>query len=165
MSADSNTASPQVEVELIGIPVDCAKQRTRVVSRNSLNPLFQDSFRFRIAFADLAFVRFAVLDASANGHVVTQRVIPLTCLQPGYRHVRLRSPSNARLPVSSLTLSPPFPLCLSSDLPANKSLSCLRADLTSVPDAAADGDSCSLLQVRAHARLQACSLMYTVRSL
>ena len=45
---DTNTASPQVEVELIGIPVDCNKQRTKIIQRNSSNPFFNDTFLFRV---------------------------------------------------------------------------------------------------------------------
>ncbi|RWS03101.1 1-phosphatidylinositol-4:5-bisphosphate phosphodiesterase epsilon-1-like protein, partial [Dinothrombium tinctorium] len=99
--ADSNTASPQVEVEIIGIPVDCNKQRTKLVQRNSLNPIFNDTFVFRVTFVDLAFIRFAVYDVSAN-HVVSQRVVPIKALKPGYRHLRLNSVQNQALPLSSL---------------------------------------------------------------
>lgn len=52
---DSNAGSPVVEVELIGIPVDCNKQRTRVVQRNSLNPIFNDSFVFRVRIFSCLF--------------------------------------------------------------------------------------------------------------
>lgn len=50
---------------------------------------------------DLAFLRFSVIDQNTN-HILTQRVMPLKCLRPGYRHVRLRSPQNQPLPLSSL---------------------------------------------------------------
>ncbi|RWS26021.1 Phosphoinositide phospholipase C-like protein, partial [Leptotrombidium deliense] len=98
---DNNTISPQVEVEIIGIPVDCTKQRTKLVQRNSLNPIFNDIFLFRVTFVDLAFIRFAVFDASTN-HVVSQRVVPIKALRPGYRHLRLNSVQNQPLPLSSL---------------------------------------------------------------
>jgi hypothetical protein len=49
---ESNTGSPQVEVELIGIPVDCSKQRSRVIQRNSLNPIFNDTFIFKVRTPD-----------------------------------------------------------------------------------------------------------------
>lgn len=34
--------------------------------------------------------------------MLSQRVIPLKCLRPGYRHVRLRTPSNKPLSMASL---------------------------------------------------------------
>ena len=55
----------------------------------------------QVTFSDLAFIRFAVIDASSN-HVTAQRIIPINSLKPGYRHIRLRSPTNQSLPLSSL---------------------------------------------------------------
>ncbi|KAJ9590133.1 hypothetical protein L9F63_016745 [Diploptera punctata] len=95
------TASTYVEVEVVGIPVDCNKQKTKVIQRNALNPIWNDSFFFQVMFRDLAFLRFSVLDAGTN-HLLAQRVLPLKCLRPGYRHVRLRSPQNQPLQLSTL---------------------------------------------------------------
>ncbi|CAG2119231.1 unnamed protein product, partial [Medioppia subpectinata] len=98
---NTNTGSPQVEVEVIGIPVDCSRQRTKMVQRNSLNPIWNDTFMFRVTFSDLAFLRFSVTDLGTN-HLTAQRVIPLNCLRQGYRHLRLRSAQNQSLPLSTL---------------------------------------------------------------
>jgi len=46
-------------------------------------------------------VRFSVIDANSN-HLISQRVLPLTSLRPGYRHIRLRSPQNQPLQLSTL---------------------------------------------------------------
>jgi phosphatidylinositol phospholipase C epsilon len=94
-------ASVYVEVELLGIPVDCAKQKTKTIQRNAINPIWNDAFFFQIMFRDLAFVRFSILDANTN-HLLAQRVLPLTRLKPGYRHIRLRSPQNQPLQLSTL---------------------------------------------------------------
>nr|XP_024217236.1 1-phosphatidylinositol 4,5-bisphosphate phosphodiesterase epsilon-1 [Halyomorpha halys] len=95
------TANVIVEIEMIGIPVDCNKQKTKVVQRNALNPIWNESFYFQVMFRDLAFLRFSVLDASTN-HMICQRVMPLKCLRPGYRHVRMRTPQNQPLQLSTL---------------------------------------------------------------
>jgi hypothetical protein len=58
---------------------------------------------FQINFVDLAFIRFAVIDA-ANNHVCAHRLVPLRALRAGYRHLRLHSANNNPLPVSSLFL-------------------------------------------------------------
>ncbi|XP_023235323.1 uncharacterized protein LOC111634715 isoform X2 [Centruroides sculpturatus] len=97
----THTGSPQVEMEIIGIPVDCNRQKTKLVQRNSLNPIWNDSFHFKVTFIDLAFLRFSVTDMSTN-HVTAQRVIPLICLKQGYRHVRLKNLQNQALPLSTL---------------------------------------------------------------
>ncbi|CAK1587445.1 unnamed protein product [Parnassius mnemosyne] len=90
-----------VEVEVLGVPADCKKIRTKVARRNALNPVWNETFSFKINFPELAFVRFEIYDADTN-YMLSQRVIPLLCLRPGYRHVRLRSPSNQPLNMASL---------------------------------------------------------------
>ncbi|KAG7298455.1 hypothetical protein JYU34_018083, partial [Plutella xylostella] len=92
-----------VEVEVLGVPADCAKQRTRVARRNALNPTWNETFTFKINFPELAFVKFEVYDADTS-YMLSQRVIPLQCLRPGYRHVRLRSPTNQPLNMASLLI-------------------------------------------------------------
>lgn len=94
-------ASTYVEVEMLGIPVDCSKKKTRTIKKNSLNPIWNDTFFFKVMFHDLAFLKFSVYDYDSN-HVVSQRVIPLKCLRPGYRHVRLRAPTNTPLSMAAL---------------------------------------------------------------
>ncbi|XP_071517355.1 1-phosphatidylinositol 4,5-bisphosphate phosphodiesterase epsilon-1-like isoform X2 [Panulirus ornatus] len=93
--------SPQVEVEILGIPVDCNKFKTKTIQRNSFNPIWNDSFNIRVMFKDLAFLRLTVTD-TATGHMTAQRILPLRCLRRGYRHVRLRNQQNQSLPVSTL---------------------------------------------------------------
>lgn len=93
--------STYVEVEIIGIPVDCNKQKTKVVQKNALNPIWNETFHFRVMFQDLAFIRFCVIDATSS-HLLAQRILPLKCLRPGYRHLRLRSAQNKSLDMSTL---------------------------------------------------------------
>ncbi|KPJ11820.1 1-phosphatidylinositol-4,5-bisphosphate phosphodiesterase epsilon-1 [Papilio machaon] len=92
-----------VEVEVLGVPADCKKIRTKVARRNALNPVWNETFNFKINFPELAFVRFEIYDADTN-YMLSQRVIPLHCLRPGYRHVRLRSPTNQPLNMASLLI-------------------------------------------------------------
>lgn len=95
--------STYVEVEVIGIAVDCNKQRTKVVQKNALNPIWNDTFHFRVMFHDLAFLRFSVMDGTSN-HLLAQRILPLKCLRPGYRHLRLRNSQNKPMNMSTLFL-------------------------------------------------------------
>lgn len=53
---------PYVYVEIHGIPVDCTERRTRTVTQNGDNPIFDESFEFQINLPELAMVRFVVLD-------------------------------------------------------------------------------------------------------
>lgn len=101
VSVTNFVTSTYVEIELVGIPIDCAKHKTKVIHNNAVNPIWNEKFCFQVMFKDLAFLRFGVIEASSH-HVIAQRVIPLKCLRPGYRHVRLRSCKNKPLALSTL---------------------------------------------------------------
>ncbi|KAH8420464.1 hypothetical protein KR009_010603 [Drosophila setifemur] len=85
-----------VEVDMFGLPSDTVKKefRTRLVPNNGLNPVYnEDAFVFRkVVLPDLAVLRFGVYEES--GKMIGQRILPLDGLQPGYRHVSLRTEAN-----------------------------------------------------------------------
>ncbi|XP_077175454.1 inactive phospholipase C-like protein 1 isoform X2 [Paroedura picta] len=90
--AKGDVIDPYVCIEIHGIPADCAEQRTKTVQQNSDNPIFDESFEFQINLPELAMIRFVVLDDDYIGdEFIGQYTCPLECLQPGYRHVPLRS--------------------------------------------------------------------------
>lgn len=97
----SSTSSVYIEIELLGIPIDCLTKKTKPSAKNSLNPIWHETFVFQVFFLDLAFIRFDVHDAGSN-HLMSQRVMPLKCLRPGYRHVRLRDTNNFPLELATL---------------------------------------------------------------
>ncbi|CAF4966494.1 unnamed protein product, partial [Rotaria sp. Silwood1] len=97
----SSTTNVYIEVELLGIPIDCMSRKTKPSIKNSLNPIWQETFIFQLFFMELSFVRFHVYDAGSN-HLICQRVMPAKCLRPGYRHVRLRDPTNVPLELTTL---------------------------------------------------------------
>ncbi|XP_072303376.1 inactive phospholipase C-like protein 2 [Eucyclogobius newberryi] len=90
--AKGDVVDPYVYVEVHGIPADCTERRTRTVTHNGDNPIFDESFEFQINLPELAMVRFVVLDDHFIGdEFIGQYTIPLECLLPGYRHVPLQS--------------------------------------------------------------------------
>ncbi|XP_053133809.1 inactive phospholipase C-like protein 1 isoform X3 [Hemicordylus capensis] len=90
--AKGDVIDPYVCIEVHGIPADCTEQRTKTVQQNSDNPIFDESFEFQINLPELAMVRFVVLDDDYIGdEFIGQYAIPLECVQPGYRHIPLRS--------------------------------------------------------------------------
>uniref|UniRef100_A0A3B3ZSN0 Phosphoinositide phospholipase C n=1 Tax=Periophthalmus magnuspinnatus TaxID=409849 RepID=A0A3B3ZSN0_9GOBI len=60
--AKGDVVDPYVYVEVHGIPADCTERRTRTVTHNGDNPIFDESFDFQINLPELAMVRFVVLD-------------------------------------------------------------------------------------------------------
>nr|XP_034992649.1 inactive phospholipase C-like protein 1 isoform X1 [Zootoca vivipara] len=90
--AKGDVIDPYVFLEVHGIPADCTEQRTKTVQQNSDNPIFDESFEFEINLPELAMVRFVVLDDDYIGdEFIGQCAMPLECIQPGYRHIPLRS--------------------------------------------------------------------------
>ncbi|XP_031422621.1 inactive phospholipase C-like protein 2 [Clupea harengus] len=102
-AAKGDVVEPYIYVEIHGIPADCAEQRTKTVSQNGDNPIFDESFEFQINLPELAALRFVVLDDDYIGdEFIGQYTIPFECLQPGYRHVPLQSLTGEFLPNTTL---------------------------------------------------------------
>ncbi|TMS15031.1 Inactive phospholipase C-like protein 2 [Larimichthys crocea] len=102
-AAKGDVVEPYIYVEIHGIPADCAEQRTKTVSQNGDNPIFDESFEFQINLPELAVLRFVVLDDDYIGdEFIGQYTIPFECLQPGYRHVPLQSLTGEFLPNTTL---------------------------------------------------------------
>ena len=73
-----------------GVPADCAEARTRTVSSDGHDPIFDESFEFNVAVPELALVRFLVLDDDfINDDFIGQLTVPVSCLTAGFKHVRL----------------------------------------------------------------------------
>uniref|UniRef100_A0A8K9XP93 Phosphoinositide phospholipase C n=1 Tax=Oncorhynchus mykiss TaxID=8022 RepID=A0A8K9XP93_ONCMY len=89
---------PFVEVEIIGLPVDCCKEQTRVVDDNGFNPVWEENLSFTLHMAEVALVRFLVWDHDPIGRdFVGQRTVAFNSLMPGYRHVYLEGLTEASI--------------------------------------------------------------------
>ncbi|XP_065655400.1 1-phosphatidylinositol 4,5-bisphosphate phosphodiesterase classes I and II isoform X4 [Hydra vulgaris] len=83
-----------VEVEMYGLPADTVrrKYRTKVVSNNGLNPVYdEEPFKFKVILPHLAELRIAVYEE--NGKMIGHRILPVDGLLPGFRHIKLRNES------------------------------------------------------------------------
>uniref|UniRef100_A0A9J8D3A3 Phosphoinositide phospholipase C n=1 Tax=Cyprinus carpio carpio TaxID=630221 RepID=A0A9J8D3A3_CYPCA len=89
---------PFVEVEIIGLPVDCCKEQTRVVDDNGFNPVWEETVSFTLHMPEVALVRFLVWDHDPIGRdFVGQRTVAFSSLMPGYRHVYLEGMTEASI--------------------------------------------------------------------
>ncbi|XP_053161578.1 1-phosphatidylinositol 4,5-bisphosphate phosphodiesterase eta-1-like isoform X2 [Hemicordylus capensis] len=89
---------PFVEVEIIGLPVDCCKDQTRVVDDNGFNPVWEETLTFTVHMPEVALVRFLVWDHDPIGRdFVGQRTVAFSSLMPGYRHVYLEGLTEASI--------------------------------------------------------------------
>ncbi|XP_076023335.1 1-phosphatidylinositol 4,5-bisphosphate phosphodiesterase eta-2a [Genypterus blacodes] len=89
---------PFVEVEIIGLPVDCCKEQTRVVDDNGFNPMWEETLVFTVHMPELTLVRFLVWDHDPIGQdFIGQRTIAFNSMIPGYRHVYLEGMEEASI--------------------------------------------------------------------
>ncbi|NXI45401.1 PLCH2 phosphodiesterase, partial [Galbula dea] len=89
---------PFVEVEVIGLPVDCFKEQTRVVDDNGFNPMWEETLVFTVHMPEIALVRFLVWDHDPIGRdFIGQRTIAFSSMMPGYRHVYLEGIEEASI--------------------------------------------------------------------
>ncbi|XP_055275349.1 1-phosphatidylinositol 4,5-bisphosphate phosphodiesterase eta-2 isoform X1 [Moschus berezovskii] len=89
---------PFVEVEVIGLPVDCSKEQTRVVDDNGFNPMWEETLVFTVHMPEIALVRFLVWDHDPIGRdFIGQRTLAFSSMMPGYRHVYLEGMEEASL--------------------------------------------------------------------
>ncbi|KAJ6225585.1 hypothetical protein RDWZM_004130 [Blomia tropicalis] len=91
-SLKASSIDPYVMVQCLGVTMDCAEARTRTVSSDGHNPIFDESFEFVVNVPELALIRFLVLDDDfINDDFIGQLTIPVNQLQPGFKHVRLQN--------------------------------------------------------------------------
>ncbi|KAA0713534.1 1-phosphatidylinositol 4,5-bisphosphate phosphodiesterase eta-2 [Triplophysa tibetana] len=89
---------PFVEVEIIGLPVDCCKAQTRVVDDNGFNPMWEETLVFTLHMPETALIRFLVWDHDPIGQdYIGQRTIAFNSMLPGYRHVYLEGMEEASI--------------------------------------------------------------------
>ncbi|XP_037684656.1 1-phosphatidylinositol 4,5-bisphosphate phosphodiesterase eta-2-like [Choloepus didactylus] len=89
---------PFVEVEVIGLPVDCNREQTRVVDDNGFNPMWEETLVFVVHMPEMALVRFLVWDHDPIGRdFIGQRTLAFSSLMPGYRHVYLEGMEEASI--------------------------------------------------------------------
>ncbi|XP_029434930.1 1-phosphatidylinositol 4,5-bisphosphate phosphodiesterase eta-2 isoform X2 [Rhinatrema bivittatum] len=89
---------PFVEVEIIGLPVDCFKEQTRVVDDNGFNPMWEETLLFTVHMPEITLIRFLVWDHDPIGRdFIGQRTIAFKSMMPGYRHVYLEGMEEASI--------------------------------------------------------------------
>ena len=98
--------SPNVEVEICGTDYDTAKFKTKTLTDNGFNPVWDDSFDFQIYNPELAFLRFVVNDVDIFGdsNFIGQYTLPVKCLRSGYRSIPLKNAYSEDLELAGIVL-------------------------------------------------------------
>ncbi|XP_049417638.1 1-phosphatidylinositol 4,5-bisphosphate phosphodiesterase delta-3-A [Epinephelus fuscoguttatus] len=100
----SSIVDPQVVVEIHGVSIDNAKQKTHRIDNNGFNPRWDCTLSFQLQVPELVLVRFVVEDHdhTAKNDFVGQFTLPFTSLRTGYRHVHLLKADGSSLSPGTL---------------------------------------------------------------
>uniref|UniRef100_A0A671W2I9 Phosphoinositide phospholipase C n=1 Tax=Sparus aurata TaxID=8175 RepID=A0A671W2I9_SPAAU len=100
----SSIVDPQVWVEIHGVAIDNARDKTQRIDNNGFNPQWNCTLSFQLQVPDLALVRFVVEDHdhTAKNDFVGQFTVPFTSLRTGYRHVHLLKADGSSLSPATL---------------------------------------------------------------
>ncbi|XP_044038545.1 1-phosphatidylinositol 4,5-bisphosphate phosphodiesterase delta-3-A isoform X1 [Siniperca chuatsi] len=100
----SSIVDPQVWVEIHGVAIDNARDKTHRIDNNGFNPRWDCTLSFQMQVPELALVRFVVEDHdhTAKNDFVGQFTVPFTSLRTGYRHVHLLKADGSSLSPATL---------------------------------------------------------------
>ncbi|KAJ3161074.1 1-phosphatidylinositol 4,5-bisphosphate phosphodiesterase delta-4 [Geranomyces michiganensis] len=103
-ASSSTVIDPFVELEVAGSVSDTTKYRTRAISNNGFNPMWNEEFRFLVTDPDLALLRFTIydMDVKLTNDLVGSYAIPVQSLEQGYRHVPVYNRKGDLIRFSSL---------------------------------------------------------------
>jgi hypothetical protein len=92
----SDVPDPYVTVSIHGLPCDQQLQKTQVIENNGLDPIWNEKFTFQIRYPQMALINFSVYDYNSitADEKLAHFCLPVTMVQTGYRHVRLRAKNN-----------------------------------------------------------------------
>lgn len=100
----SSIVDPLVCVEIHGVAIDKAKQKTHRIDNNGFNPRWDCTLSFQLQVPELALVRFVVEDHdhAAKNDFVGQFTLPFTSFRIGYRHIHLLKADGSSLSPATL---------------------------------------------------------------
>lgn len=90
-SFSNDITDSYVIIQTYGVKSDISEQRTKTISDNGFNPIWNEDFRFDINCPELAFVKFKVMDkdTASNDDLIGYYAIRFQNIRCGYRHVKL----------------------------------------------------------------------------
>ncbi|XP_048857018.1 1-phosphatidylinositol 4,5-bisphosphate phosphodiesterase delta-3-A-like [Brienomyrus brachyistius] len=95
---------PMVWVEIHGVAIDNAREKTHYIDNNGFNPQWNCTLNFQLQVPELALVRFLVEDHdyATRNDFLGQFTLPFPSMRTGYRHVHLLKADGSSLSPASL---------------------------------------------------------------
>ncbi|KAI1896423.1 hypothetical protein AGOR_G00094620 [Albula goreensis] len=100
----NSIVDPLVWVEIHGVPIDNAREKTHHIDNNGFNPRWDCNLHFQVQVPELALVRFVVEDHdyTSKNDFVGQFTLPFFSMRTGYRHVHLLKADGSSLSPATL---------------------------------------------------------------
>jgi len=91
----SDIPDPFIQISTHGLHCDEQTHQTRVIKDNGFDPIWNETFEFRIRFPQMCLLYFSVIDHDIlSNDRMAYFCAPVTMIQRGYRHIRLRATNN-----------------------------------------------------------------------
>lgn len=98
-SKKGEVIDPFIKIEVHGAKSDNQQVKTSVIQNNGFNPQWNETVSFTLNFPELVLLRFAVYDSDRYvDDFIGYYVIPMSCLQQGYRHFPLYNRTGDQMP-------------------------------------------------------------------
>ncbi|XP_021368039.1 1-phosphatidylinositol 4,5-bisphosphate phosphodiesterase eta-2-like isoform X2 [Mizuhopecten yessoensis] len=98
-SKKGEVIDPFIKIEVHGSKADNQQVKTSVIQNNGFNPQWNETVSFNLNSPELVLLRFVVYDSDRYvDDFIGYYVMPLSCLQQGYRHFPLFNKTGDQLP-------------------------------------------------------------------
>ncbi|CAL1281932.1 unnamed protein product [Larinioides sclopetarius] len=100
---DGEVVDPYVSVKVYGHPLDAQKKKTKFISNNGFNPMWNQTLKFVINAPEEAIFNFRVKDENVTSNqLIGQFALPCSSMCEGYRHIHLEDQRGQRLERATL---------------------------------------------------------------
>lgn len=100
---DGEVVDPYVSVKIFGHPLDGQKKKTKFISNNGFNPMWNETLKFTLNAPEEAIFNFRVKDENVTSNqLIGQFALPCTSMCEGYRHINLEDSRGQRLERATL---------------------------------------------------------------
>ena len=96
--------SPFIEVEICGADFDSNVKKTKTIADNGFNPVWDESFEFKVICPELALFRLVAYDVDMFGeyNFIGQSTLPVTALRSGFRSLPLKNSFSEEIELASV---------------------------------------------------------------
>ncbi|KAG8187711.1 hypothetical protein JTE90_000177 [Oedothorax gibbosus] len=102
-AVDGEVVDPYISVKVIGHSLDQQKSRTKFISNNGFNPMWNETLKFKLHAPEEAIFNFRVKDENlTSNELIGQFALPCTSMNEGYRQIHLEDSRGQRLDRATL---------------------------------------------------------------